>query len=379
MFNFVALLGNTPPLSLLELKSHLGNECVIDHHNHLAFLSLDNPDSVSTQLQQLGGTFKFLEVITPLPVNQNEAQETVVDYLSSQGNDITFGIINYYQDRLILEANDIKKALRKNGVKVRYLPSDDWGLSSAILSHHQDIIDLLIIFYRDELFLLRTMATQTVDEWVVRDRQKPYASGKKGMLPPKVARMMVNIGLGNLPSSVNLPPVVYDPFCGSGTVLMEAMLRGCRIIGSDIDKEAVEGTSKNMRWLQNMYKTETNYEIFELDATQLDQRHFAVKPDLIVTEPFLGKPNPKAAELSRIFQGLEALYMGAFRSWIGILNKGAIIVMVFPLVWANHDKFQLLGLIDKIKRFGYTLLSEPVEYSQPHATVKRQILVFRYH
>jgi len=38
-----------------------------------------------------------------------------------------------------------------------------------------------------------------------------------GMLPPKLAQMMINLSLGN---------TIYDPFVGLGTVLIESVHMG---------------------------------------------------------------------------------------------------------------------------------------------------------
>lgn len=59
-------------------------------------------------------------------------------------------------------------------------------------------------------------------------------------LPWKLARTMVNL------SSLNENQVVCDPFCGTGTILLEAESMGIRSIGIDFDNKMCEITRKNL-------------------------------------------------------------------------------------------------------------------------------------
>ena len=50
-----------------------------------------------------------------------------------------------------------------------------------------------------------------------------------GSMSPKLARCMVNL------SRVNSGDLVLDPFCGTGGILIEAGLIGCKVAGSDVN------------------------------------------------------------------------------------------------------------------------------------------------
>jgi len=60
-------------------------------------------------------------------------------------------------------------------------------------------------------------------------------------LDPKLSRVFVNL------SRVKREQLFLDPFCGTGGFLIEAALIGAYIIGSDIRRDMVEGTMKNLR------------------------------------------------------------------------------------------------------------------------------------
>jgi len=59
-------------------------------------------------------------------------------------------------------------------------------------------------------------------------------------MPPKIARCMVNLAR---PRAGDL---VFDPFCGTGSFLVEAGLIGCRVMGSDIQPRMVKGSIQNL-------------------------------------------------------------------------------------------------------------------------------------
>lgn len=203
---------------------------------------------------------------------------------------------------------------------------------------------------------------------------------------------MLNLGLGlwkKNSAPKNDPPVIYDPFCGTGTVVMEAALAECPVIASDSDGLAVHGTKKNLEWLKYHYKTEHDSTVVPGDVATIQPRLLPSKVDVIVTEPFLGKPTPNPAAIDNIKRGLEKLYWGAFRNWTNILQEGGSIVMVLP-VWAAHSEARQNELaeavlhktwgdfLDKIAKLGYTTVSKPILYHRPQALVQRLICQFTF-
>jgi tRNA (guanine10-N2)-dimethyltransferase len=63
-------------------------------------------------------------------------------------------------------------------------------------------------------------------------------------MPPKLARCMVNL------ARASSGCLVLDPFCGSGSILLEAGAVGCRVVGSDVNDVMVEGCSRNLRYFR---------------------------------------------------------------------------------------------------------------------------------
>ena len=376
MSQYILLLGNTPALSLAELQALLTNKEIVQWDQHLAAIDLED-DAQAQQLQLLlSGVYKIFKIIQVL--DQDQADEQIAAYLATENERPEFALNGWKKLQNQYSPQSIKKALKQKNISCRYRQSDQWGASSAITEHDEEFIDLMVVEHESQHVLLKTVAAQDVDEWVNRDRNKPYAEGRKGMLPPKLARVMVNIALGHLATDAEISPVLYDPFCGTGTVLIEALLRGCEVVGSDLDHDAVAGSLENLYWLEDEYEQKFSYQVFQADVAHVAQRNWQTKIDLIVTEPFLGKPNPKDKELPNIYKGLTSLYLGAFKAWTEILNPGAVIVIVFPFVDTKNKRYDLQGLIDKLAKYGYTPLVKSIEYYRDRAIVKRELMIFQF-
>ncbi len=71
-----------------------------------------------------------------------------------------------------------------------------------------------------------------------RPRRKPFFH--PSAMQAKLARCMVNLAK---PREGDL---VFDPFCGTGTMLIEASLIGCRIVGIDIQRHMARGSVRNL-------------------------------------------------------------------------------------------------------------------------------------
>ncbi len=93
-------------------------------------------------------------------------------------------------------------------------------------------------------------------------------------LPAKLARCMVNLAK---PKEGEL---VLDPFCGTATLLVEAGLVGCRVLGFDAQRRMVKGSLQNL----------TYYGIKPDGMIAADARYLPVKEvDCIVTDPPYGR------------------------------------------------------------------------------------------
>ncbi len=301
--NYKFIFGNAPELAQAELEA-VGQELPLEE-----------------LIKRLGGTVKIVEV---LPEDVKLADIIKGDFGIS---DLT-GKVNIVQlCKSIKEETGKRFVLPKNGEK---------QLSSVVVAK-QKLTEIII----GDGWIGKTVAVQDFEDWGKRDYGRPEAEGHIGMLPPKVARMMVNIAQSNY---------ILDPFCGTGTILMEALTIGLKAVGSDINPKQVERTRKNIEWLGK--KTE----LFCGDASKISEKVKDV--DAIVTEPDLGP---------RI--DLEQLYINCFNDWRKVLKPKGLVVIALPFV---------KNVLDKAQSMGYTLVGGPYLYARPQAIVKRHICVLRY-
>jgi tRNA (guanine10-N2)-dimethyltransferase len=59
-------------------------------------------------------------------------------------------------------------------------------------------------------------------------------------MPPKIARCMINL------TQPKKDCIILDPFCGTGSFLVEACLIGCKALGIDVKRSMIQGTQKNL-------------------------------------------------------------------------------------------------------------------------------------
>jgi tRNA G10 N-methylase Trm11 len=251
MSKFLILFGNTTFLSKLEFESVYPNYPLTQLDEHL-FLFEADPQVADTMISILGGSVKLFEVVREIgnQITDDQLVEEIVALLLAQSNEPYFTFTQIGKGQRAISNADIKDLLKENGKKARYFSSNP--SESALLSHQTKATEILSfnLIAEGKLLLAQIKGVQDIDDWTNRDRNKPYADRKKGMLPPKVARMMVNIAFGLWQQKNTTKPLLYDPFCGTGTVLLEAGMRGLDVYGSDIDQKAVFGSRDNLEWLK---------------------------------------------------------------------------------------------------------------------------------
>ena len=93
-------------------------------------------------------------------------------------------------------------------------------------------------------------------------------------MSPKLARCMVNL------ARVKEGQLVLDPFCGTGGILIEAGIIGCKVVGSDIYWKMKNGTAVNLE-----HYGITDYRTFNLDVRELKMYE---KVAAVVTDPPYG-------------------------------------------------------------------------------------------
>lgn len=259
--------------------------------------------------------------------------------------------------------------------------------------------ELIFIQEKDQVILTRTIAMQDISSYETRDTLRPARDAKVGLLPPKLAQIMINLGLPRTPKHSS---IVYDPFCGMGTILQESWLMNIGSIGTDISERMVESAKENIEYLSKKFSVEADLhpEIFEHDATSPDfPEAVRNKYITIVSEPFLGTPLSRAlspAEAQDFYASVTPLYLKFFMNIKSVLkeNSRLLVLLPAPRVRENgKDSFSPIPrtFLDEIAKVGYRKgqlipkeissfshigTEEPLLYARPDALIARELTLW---
>lgn len=173
------------------------------------------------------------------------------------------------------------------------------------------------------------------DSAAMRERgvQKPAPHSEISM-SPRLASLLLNL------ASLSAGQVVLDPFCGSGTILTEALLRSCRCLGLDTSKSRIRDARRNLAWASR-HSREAKYDLRVGDARELVRILGGSKVDAVVTEPLLIpslEATPKTETAAALLGGAGDVYAEALASMTEVLSPGGRIVIVVPVVRTMEGK-----------------------------------------
>ncbi len=289
----------------------------------------------------LGGTIKIGEVIKEISLaNRRALSESIKEeaFITAEKNvtkKFNFGF-SFYNKKVPGDffklGLAIKRELREEGISSRMVTSRDVILSSVVVEQNklvEDGVEFCLIVNKNRVFLGKTLVVQPFKDLSKRDFGRPARDDHSGMIPPKLAQIMINLARSN---DNNKDKILLDPFCGSGTILMEAYLMGFKnIFGSDLSEKAVSDSKKNIEWIINIKKNnqKSNINIFQSDVLNLEKHIKKGSIDYIVCEPYLG-PQRGFQDFDIVVEELNKLYSSAISVFSKILKKDGRVVMVWP-------------------------------------------------
>lgn len=176
-----------------------------------------------------------------------------------------------------------------------------------------------------------------------RPRKKPFFH--PSAMPSKLARCMVNLAHGKTGA------LMLDPFCGTGSSLIEGALVGCRVLGVDAQMRMVKGSRKNLKHFRVSVEG-----LLLADARKLPLNMV----DCVVTDPPYGK------SASTLKSTTRALVIDVLASSHALINIGQRVCIASPKTL-------------NISRLGVTLGYKHVEshFAYVHRTLTREICVFK--
>lgn len=369
---YLAVLGRQPKISLAELEALF--EKVQPLGDELAEFEAEAlPD-----VHRLGGTQKLAQEIT----------DPIMGYLKTlpREHKITLGISDYSRRTSPYAAQKtalkLKRILTKNGYSVRVVPNKTAILSSAVSFHNRLFLEYKIELIKLDNRYFRVFGVQDINSYVKRDRERPARDAKVGMLPPKLAQILINL-CGNLHERAFL----LDPFCGTGVVLQEAALMGYIVQGTDINERMVGYTKKNLKWAWEHDKLCTPY-LDEFLVEQGDATNHTWKEPInaVACEVYLGTPMsapPADIKLKQEEQECGGIIRGFLKNLAEQTDSGTPVVIAVP-AWLRPDgSYKRLNLLDEIENLGYNVMSfknlgqDDLLYHRVGQVVAREIIVLR--
>ncbi len=201
----------------------------------------------------------------------------------------------------------------------------------GILTNHKLVFGLRLAEIQPKPFVER------------RPRKKPFFH--PSAMNAKLARCMVNLAYARSGETV------LDPFCGTGTTVLEAALIGCNAIGTDVQRRMAEGTRRNLTRFGA--KAEG---IVVADARKLPFTHV----DAVVTDPPYGK------SATTLKSSTEVLVESVLSSAKLLLCKGQRICIASPKTLQIAKHGTALGYKHIESHFAYV-----------HRSLTREIAVFQ--
>ncbi|MDE2311769.1 MAG: hypothetical protein KGJ93_01605 [Patescibacteria group bacterium] len=398
---YAFVLGRVYTLSIAELVAIMEQQdatlgladnpiTILESSPELLLIETKLPLKIEVLQKRLGGVIKILQIIDTLQKREQDSLNFTLkhyfkpstlkkQFFKDYKGKMQFGLSVYLLDADLAKKPALseksfsifsepkrlgmmaKKALTDMGESVRLVLPEFNSLALASVAVTKNLLlqkgaEICVLAGKHTVHVAKTLSVQDFEDYGRRDYQRPVRDEKQGMIPPKVAQIMLNLA-GCKPKAT-----VLDPFCGIGTIIQEGLLLGYRVVGSDINKNAIRGSEQNLEWFRNRYKIAPGKYGLEISdaasvAGLIEKSGQTI--NAIVTECTLGPiysefPNPK--EIEKNFKDLGDLYTKSFREFAKFLPSKARVVMCVPAYRRGRNDYNMMPTLDFAEALGYNLL-----------------------
>lgn len=406
------ILGRQPELGLAELESIYGADKLKVVGKQSVIVDVD---PCLLAFDRLGGSVKFSKILTTLQtVHWRDIEKFLVDVSPDHSRSMpegkmTIGLseIGFETGIKQLEATGLtlKKAIRKTGRSVRLVPNKTAELNAAQVIHNKltgtNGWELNLIKDGRQTIIAQTIKVQDIEAYAARDRNRPKRDSKVGMLPPKLAQIIINLAAPRLaddklqdiceiPADQEIPrphlnQTALDPFCGTGVILQEAALMGYDVIGTDLEPRMIEYSNANLKWLKQNWKlSEATVSVEPGDATSTE---WPSRVDFVASETYLGRPftaSPATEVLIQTVSDCNLIIKKFLKNIRNQLRPGTRLCLAVPAWKSGKNQFKHLPLIDQIEDLGYNRMSfehsgtqDLIYYREDQYTARELLVITR--
>ncbi len=380
--------GREPLLSKAEL------EAVLESHNFKNFnitlkenfILLD----IKNELEEVSPIFNKLGGFISFGVVYENIDDVITQYIEkSNKTKAVFGFSIYtdqpskYNDKEVKQILEyIKIELKNNNIPARYIIPNGLTIDSGRILGNRILekgFEIVVLEDKDFVAYGKTIAVQDIDLYSTVEYDKPFTDKDMGVLPSKLAQIMINL------SGAKPGDTIWDPFCGSGTILLMGLLNGNNVLGSDIDPKGIAGSTENINWLaSNIDLKDLKYQVFELDINKPYGRTLTLlkrtEVQAIVCEPYMGPPQYKVLSTAAAkihLENVEKLYSNLFEIIMETRKRDCTIVLVAPSYKTREGWLTLQ--INKIlpKRWEIKNIERDLHWKRTNSIIKRNILIIK--
>jgi len=396
----ITILGRQPALGLAELESLYGADNVSLTAPQAAGLKLHAHD---VDFKRLGGSTRLAHVLTTLPTTDWRRVERELPTLLTElaltlpDGKIQLGLsafgLRISPAKLNAAGLTLKKVIRsRTNRSVRVTPNPELELNTAQVLHNHLAgptgIELLLVATPDgQTVIARTTAVQDIDSYTLRDRGRPKRDARVGMLPPKLAQIIINLAVAD--TQPHKGATVLDPFCGTGVVLQEATLMGFDVYGTDLEQRMIDYSDANLQWLltlpENSVTPQTeDKRYYRLEAGDATTHQWKPTPNFVASETYLGRPftsQPNSEVIAQTSSEVNLIFKKFLANIHGQLPAGARLCLAVPAWHLGRGQFKHLPLIDQISELGYNQVrfehvrDNELLYYREDQVVARELLV----
>jgi hypothetical protein len=413
----ICLLGRQSALGLAELESRLGADSLQVLGRDMVIADSETvPD-----FDSFGGVLKAAKLLTRLDTTDfnklsRHLQEALPSHLQYfPDGKITIGLSTYglgTESRQInAAALSLKKIIKQNGRSARVVPNNGPELNTAQVLHNKLTgpagMELLLVRDGNSTLLGRTLWVQDIDSYRRRDQERPARDARVGMLPPKLAQIILNLALGPMRGDVassSLPNdaggslknhedpassqkhkleslTVLDPFCGTGVLLQEALLQGHSAYGTDLEERMIDYSGKNLGWIIKERGLQSpDYRLEQADATSAEWNGPFTT---IACETYLGRALssfPDKETFVKIVSDVNQIHKRFLQNVASQTRPGFRMCIAVP-AWRLNNGFKHLPVLDHLEELGYNRVSfvhadsQDLVYHREGQIVGRELLV----
>lgn len=365
---YLFILGRNEELSQLEIIEFLKKE----ENTSIETKKIQNGLLVSVKkelksgtIRRLGGTISIGKVLIESDKKDLSKELSKIMVYSGTKNSLNYALWNFPSENDWVNEN-LKKRFKEEKLRATLK-----NLNKEVTTQNGEkefipsskLLDEEFFSFTENEKTLFGRLTQKNDYENIekRDDNKPIHRPSLD-ISIRLAKILINI------SGIKKGETLYDPFCGIGTILQEALLQEIKTVGVDKDKDAILGAEKNLEWF-NFNKE--NYTLINFDSTKVNLPEI----NCLVTEPDLGmllKKTPTKEKAKQMLKGFEKLIIRVINNSKNKLSGRVAFTSPYIRIGKKRIHCNIESICEKT---GYKLHKPGIEEFRNNQVVGRMIYV----